>query len=113
MKCNIISSKQQILLMNYAQCFKTSININEKQIIVMIDSDTTETFIFSCLVEKFELTTQKKQNDYELSVINKSQLETRIDKETTSLSVAIQQHHKTLTFDVVLMINHDIILDMS
>ena len=79
----------------------------------MIDSDTTETFIFSYLIEKFELMTWKKQNDYELSVINKSQLETRINKETTPLSVAIQQHHETLTFDVVFMINHDIILDMS
>ena len=79
----------------------------------MIDSDATETFIFSCLVEKFELMTQKKQNNYELSVIDRSQLETRVDKETTFLLIAIQQHHETLTFDVVLMISHDIILDMS
>ena len=78
----------------------------------MIDSDTTETFIFSCLIEKFELMTQKKQNNYELFMINRSQLETRIDKETTFLSVVIQQHHKTLTFDVVSIISHDIILDM-
>ena len=78
----------------------------------MIDSDTTETFIFSCLVEKFELMTQKKQNNYKLFMINRSQLETRIDKETTFLSVVIQQHHKTLTFDVVFIISHDIILDM-
>ena len=78
----------------------------------MIDSDATETFIFSWLVKKFEIMTWKKQNDYELSVINRSQLETKVDKETTFLSVMIQQHHKTLTFDVVSMINHDIILDM-
>ena len=113
MKCNTISSKQQILFMNYAQCLKTSININGKWIIMMINSDATETFIFSHLVKKFELTTWKKQNNYELSVINRSQLETRIDKETTFLSVVIQQHHETLTFDVVFMISHDIILNMS
>ena len=113
MKCNTISSKQQILFMNYAWYLKTSININEKQVIVMINSDTTETFIFSCLVEKFELMIWKKQNNYKLSVINESQFKTRINKETTPLLIVIQQHHKTFIFDVVFMTDHDIILDMS
>ena len=90
-----------------------SIDINGKQVIAMINSDTTETFISSCLIEKFGLMTQKKQNNYELSVVDGSQLETRVDKETTPLLIAIQQHHETLTFDVVSMISHDIILDMS
>ena len=78
----------------------------------MIDSDTTETFISSHLVEKFEVMTQKKQDDYKLSMIDESQLETRIDKETTLLLIVIQQHHKTFTFDVVIMTSHDIILNM-
>ena len=79
----------------------------------MINSDTTETFISSHLVEKFEIMTQKKQNNYELFMINESQLEIRVDKETTPLSVMIQQHHETLTFNVVTMISHNIVLDMS
>ena len=113
MKCNTISPKQQILLTNYAWCLKTLIDINGKQIIVMINSGTTRTFISSHLVEKFGLMTWKKQDDYELSVVDRSQLETRVDKETTPLLIVIQQHHETLTFNVVPMASHDIILDMS
>ena len=64
------------------------------------------------LIKKSELTTQKKTDDYELSMINESQLD-RVDKKTQFLSVAIQQHYKTIIFDIVTMVSHDVVLDMS
>jgi len=36
----------------------------------------------------------------------------RVNKETKPLSIAIQQHHEELTFDIVGMITHDIVLEM-
>ena len=44
-------------------------------------------------------------------MINKSQLD-RIDKETQLLLIAIQQHHKTITFDIVIIIDHNVVLNM-
>ena len=112
MECNTTSPRQQLLTMNYARCFKTPVLINGRRTVAMIDSGATGTFISSRLVEKFGITTRKKQDDYELSVVDGSQLETRVDKETEPLPVAIQQHHEELTFDVVPMASHDIILGM-
>jgi len=36
----------------------------------------------------------------------------RVDKETKPLSIAIQRHHEKLTFDIVEMAIHDIVLGM-
>ena len=36
----------------------------------------------------------------------------RVDRETKLLSIAIQRHHEELTFDIVKMATHDIVLGM-
>jgi hypothetical protein len=50
------------------------------------------------------LAIQKKKAPYELIVIDGSPLPTkdgRVDRETMPLLVAIQKHHKELTFDII------------
>jgi len=37
----------------------------------------------------------------------------RVNKETKPLSIAIQQHHEKLIFDIVRIITHNIVLKMS
>ena len=44
-------------------------------------------------------------------MIDELQLD-RIDKKTQLLSVAIQQHHKIIIFDIVIMANHNVVLGM-
>ena len=79
---------------------------------MIVDLSASGIFISVKLVEKSELTTQKKADSYELSVINELQLN-KVNKETQFLSVAIQQHHETIIFDIVTMADHNVVLDMS
>ena len=48
---------------------------------MIVDLDALKIFISVKLVEKSELITQKKTDDYELSVIDESQLD-RVNKKT-------------------------------
>ena len=112
MWCNTITPrKQQILTTNYARILKTPISINGVRTVAIVDSGASGIFISAKLVEKSGLTTRKKADSYELSVVDGSQLD-RVDKETQPLPVAIQQHHETITFDIVTMAGHDVVLGM-
>ncbi len=67
------------------------------------------------LVEREGYPTQKKPDAYNLVVVDGNPLPDengRVDKETKPLSIAIQQHHEELTFDIVGMATHDIVLGM-
>ena len=82
---------------------------------VIIDSDTIEIFMFRKLTDSKEFATQKKNNSYNLIVVDENLLSDeneRVMKETRSLSVAIQHHHEKIIFNIVQMITHDIVLEM-
>jgi len=54
-------------------------------------------------------------NAYNLMFLDENPLPNknkRVDRETKSLSIAIQRHHEELTFDIVGMTTHDIVLGM-
>ena len=115
-KCNTMTQKQQLKSASYACTFKTSINIDRHKIIVIIDSDTTEIFMFKKLTDSKEFAIQKKNNSYNLIVVDENPLSDeneRVMKETRPLSVAIQHHHEKITFDIVWMTTHNIVLEMS
>ena len=79
----------------------------------MIDSGATGNFISRDLVRSADLPTRKKKQQYDLQMADGSILSTgRVDEETTSLPVAIQRHHEEITFDVVGMATHHVILGM-
>ena len=111
-KCNITI---QINATNYTQIFMISININDNQLMIMINSDATENFMSQTLVAERGFSTQATKNLYDLQVINESLLQSsdrKVNQKTKSLSVAIQQHHEKLIFDIVKMIIYNIILEM-
>ena len=67
------------------------------------------------LVERKRLPTRQKKDAYDLVVIDGNPLPSgngRVDTETRPLPVATQRHHEELTFDIVRMATHDIVLGM-
>ena len=114
-KCNMIAQKQ-INSISTASTFQTSINVNEHRFTAMIDSNATENFMSQDLIERKRLSTRKKDDSYDLIVIDENPLSNeneRMNTETKSLPVTTQRHHEKLIFDIVRMITHDVVLRMS
>ena len=81
----------------------------------MIDSSATSNFIARALVKKKEYFTQKKSNAYNLVIVNENSLfnkNEKVNRETKLLSIAIQQHHEKLIFNIVRIVTHNIVLEM-
>jgi len=77
----------------------------------MIDSGVTGNFASRDLVRSLGLPTRRKKEQYDLQIADGSTLLIgRIDEETHSLPVIIRRHHEELTFDVVRIATHYIIL---
>ena len=113
-KCNMIAQKQ-INSVSTTSTFQTSINVNEHRLTAMIDSSATENFMSQGLIERKRLSTRKKDDSYDLIVIDENSLSSeneRMNTETKSLSIAIQRHHEKLIFDIVRMTTHDVVLRM-
>ena len=113
-KCNMIVYKQ-LNLINTTSIFQTSINVNEHRFTTMIDSNATENFMSQNFIERKRLFTRKKNDSYDLIIIDENSLSNENEKMNTkikSLSIAIQRHHEELIFDIVRMITHDVVLKM-
>ena len=77
----------------------------------MIDSGATGNFMSDVLAQVRKVPTKDKEEPYQLQMADGSNLSSgNINRETIPLDVAIQQHHKEVTFDVVRIANHHIIL---
>ena len=67
-------------------------------------------------MKKLNLFIKKKEKFYELIVINKNSLksknEKQITKKTQFLSIIIQQHYKKIFFNIVSIINYNIVLKL-
>jgi len=111
----MLAQQQQLNLTAHARCFTTPVRINGRRFIAMVDSGATGNFMARALVKKEGYPTQKKPNAYNLIIVDGNPLldrNERVNKETKPLSVAIQQHHEELIFDIVGMVTHDIVLRM-
>ena len=114
-KCNMLAQQQQLNLTTHVRCFITLIKINDCRLIAIIDFDTISNFMAKALVEKEGYSTRKKPNAYNLITVDGNSLPNkneRVNRETKSLSIAIQQHHEKLIFNIVEMITYDIVLKM-
>jgi len=88
----MLAQQQQLNLTAHARCFITSIKINDRRFIAMIDSDATDNFMVRALVKKKEYSTQKKPDVYNLVIVDKNSLldeNERVNKKTKSLLIAI------------------------
>ena len=100
----------------YTQVLMTSIIIDGRRIQVMIDTGTSENFILQMFMDRNRLSIQNKDNEvYDLVIIDGNLLSSedgRVVEEIKPLSVAIQRHHEELTFNILQITNHDVVLDM-
>jgi len=88
----MLAQQQQLNLTTHARCFTTSIKVNGRRFIAMVDFGATNNFMARALVEKEDYSTQKKPDAYNLVVVDGNSLldrNERVDKETKPLSIAI------------------------
>ena len=60
-----------------------------------------------------EFSTRKLEKNYLIQFVNENELDTKVTKEMILMIMTIQNHQKALICDIVEMIIHDIILEMS
>ena len=88
----MLVQQQQLNLIAHAQYFITSIKINDRQLIAMINSSAISNFMIKAFVERKEYSTQKKSNAYTLIIVDKNSLldkNERVNKETKLLLITI------------------------
>jgi len=111
----MLAQQQQLNLTAHARCFITSVKVNGRRFIAMVDSGATGNFMVRALVKKEGYSTQKKPDAYNLVIVDGNPLpdeNERVNKEIKPLSIAIQQHHEELIFNIVRITTHDIVLRM-
>ena len=107
----MITPRQQICSAEYGQLVEIPVKINGRGIIAMIDSGATGNFMSETYARMRKVTVVDKKEPYQLQMADGSDLSSgNVNKETIPLDVAIQQHHEEITFDVVRVANHCIIL---
>ena len=105
--------KKQIKLTNNTTLFQIDIMINESRYNAIIDFEFENNYVSTVLTRKKEFFTQlKSKNAFETFVIEE-EFVNKMNQETISLFVAIQQHHEELIFDLIKMIIHEIVLKDS
>jgi len=88
----MLAQQQQLNLIAHARCFITSVKINDRRFIAMIDFDATDNFIIKAFVKKKDYFIQKKPDAYNLIIVDENPLldeNERVNRETKSLSIAI------------------------
>ncbi len=68
------------------------------------------------LVNRKKYSIQEKSDVYNLIIVDRNLLSDgnrRVDEKTKLLPIAIQQHYKKLIFDIVEIVTHDIVLEIS
>jgi len=88
----MLAQQQQLNLTAHARCFITSVKINGRRFIAMIDSDAIDNFMIRALVKKEGYSTQKKSNAYNLIIVDENSLldeNEKVNKETKPLLIAI------------------------
>ena len=88
----MLAQQQQLNSTAHARCFTTSIKINGRRLIAMVDFGATNNFMARALVEREGYSTRKKPNAYNLMIVDGNSLfdeNERVDKETKPLSITI------------------------
>ena len=85
--------------------------VNGHRIIAIIDLGATGNFISRRFVNENRIATYKKNDGYELIVVDGLRLPD-VDSETILLLLAIQRHYEEITLDVINTASHDIVLGM-
>jgi len=109
----LIPKTRQLCSTEYATHVNIPVRVDGQRTMAMIDSGASGNFISEALVRSVGLPTRRKKLPYDLQMADGLKLSTgSIDEETASLPFAIQRHHEEMSFDVVGMATHHIILGM-
>ena len=85
--------------------------IKGQRVLAMIDSGATGNFISDNLVRTRHLETREKKDPYQLQMADGSLFNMgKVSRETVPLKIAIQRHHEEVTFDVIGLASHQVIL---
>ena len=80
------------------------ININRYQLIVIVELSITENFILIFLANKKRFSIYKKEDTYDLIIIDKNPLlsiKEKVNKKTKPSLIATQQYYKKIIFDII------------
>ena len=112
-KCYVTARKKQIESTNNTTLFQTDIMINGSRHNAIIDFEFENNYVSTALTRRKKFFTRSKdKNAFEAFVIKERSVN-KMNQETISLSVAIQQHHEELIFDLIKMIIHEVVLKDS
>ena len=92
--------------------FRIQIRIQRQIYETLIDSSATENFMSQALMNREEFNTRKFEKNYLIQVVSGDELDTKVTEKITLMIMTIQNHQEALTFDIVGMITHNIILEM-
>ena len=77
----------------------------------MIDSSSKNNYVSTVLARRKRFFIRLKSKDAFEAFVIEEEFVNKMNQETISLSVAIQQHHEKLVFDLIKMIIHEIVLE--
>ena len=107
----MITPRQQIYSAEYSQLIEILVKINGRGIIAMINSRVIGNFMSETYARMRKVIVIDKKEPYQLQMADGSDLSSgNVNRETIPLDIAIQQHHEEITFDIVRVANHYIIL---
>ena len=110
-ECYVTARKKQIRSTNNTTLFQTDIMINGSRHSAMIDSEFKNNYVSTVLMRRKRFFIRSKDKDaFETFAIGE-EFVNKMNQETISISVAIQQHHEELTFDLIEMIIHEVVLE--
>ena len=105
--------KKQIKSTNNTTLFQIDIMINESRHNAMIDFEFENNYVSTVLARRKKFSIRlKSKNAFETFVIEE-EFVNKMNQETISLFVVIQQHHEELIFDLIEMIIHEVVLKDS
>ena len=76
----------------------------------MIDSNSKNNYVLTTLAKRKTFSTRSKNKNIFETYVIEEEFVNKINQETISLFVAIQQHHKKLIFDLIKIIIHKVVL---
>ena len=108
--------KEKIIAMtkkhNEFKHMQINININEKRSRIMINSNASENFLATRYVNYRNLFIRRKNVVYSLTSMNESTVNDEWVRNEITIRLSIQKYHENVTFDVIKLINYDIIFDI-
>ena len=89
------------------------VTLNNKKLQTMLNSSVSENFVAKKYAHYHNLSIRRKTVVYSLMSMNGSAIEGGRVTDEITIMLKIEEHRKKITLDIVDIINHDVILDIS